>query len=229
MTHDDTDSVCQHEAMLPNRIMVVAPHPDDEVIGCGGLLARAAREGSQTHVVVVACEDAQREVELAHATNTLGVFSTAVLFAGAAFIDHVADHEIVGGIDAELAAFRPELVLIPSMAGYHQEHRRVASLAVSAMRPGGGRSSGHAPAQVWYYEAPADVSSPTGAWSPTITIELSDADLDDKIAAMECHASQVRPAPSERSLDALRSLAVLRGSQVGVHLGEAYAPRRMVL
>lgn len=214
--------------MLPNRILVVAPHPDDEVIGCGGLLARAAREGKETTVVVVAVEDDDRQAELEAAGRRLGVENLVSLWQ-VNFIDGLDDHTIVGRLDKMLEIYRPELVLVPSLAGYHQEHRRIASLAVSAMRPGGGRSSGHAPVSVWYYEAPADVSSPTGTNSPTITVRLEPEDLATKLDAMRCHATQVRPAPSERSIEALEALAVLRGAQVGIPLGEAYSSRRLVI
>ena len=228
MSRYDSPAMCHDVRMFFDRILVVAPHPDDEVIGCGGLLARAHREGKETTVVVVAVEDDDRQKELEAAAIRLGVTNLASLWKKP-FIDDLDDHTIVGRLDEMLDLYRPDLVLVPSLAGYHQEHRRVASLAVSAMRPGGGRSVGHAPASVWYYEAPADVSSPTGTSSPTITVSLTRDDLDAKIDAMRCHASQVRPSPSERSLDALEALAILRGAQVGVPLGEAYASRRLIL
>ena len=152
-----------------------------------------------------------------------------MLFPGRDFLDNVGDAEIVNGLDECLARGEPDIVVIPSAAGYHQEHRRVASLAVSACRPSGGRTYGHAPRSVIYYEAPADVSSPTGSWSPTIYVALQRTDLDAKMAAMACHASQMRETPSERSLDALESLARLRGSQVGLEYAEAFAPRRLVV
>ncbi|WP_162941567.1 PIG-L deacetylase family protein [Desertimonas flava] len=213
---------------LPDRILVVAPHADDEVIGCGGLLHRAARDGAETTVVVVATDDEERTVELKEACRVLGVANVEVLFGPMPFIDDLDDSRIVSAIDDALARHAPRLVLVPSQAGYHQEHRRVAGLAVSATRPGGGRTFGHAPQSVWYYEAPADVSSPTGAWSPTLYVTLDDVDVAAKCDAMLAHASQVRPYPSERSTEALRSLAVLRGCQVGAAFAEAYAPRRQV-
>jgi len=220
--------MCHDVCMLPDRILVVAPHADDEVIGCGGLLARACREGKETSVVVVTVEHEERRAELAHAAAVLGISNVSVLW-DVPFLDQIDDSTIVGRLDRELERYSPQLVCIPSMAGYHQEHRRVAGLAVSAMRPGGGRTSGTAPMSVWYYEAPADVSSPTGAWSPTITVELTELDLQMKLKAMEAHESQVREYPSERSTGALEALARLRGCQVGVPFGEAFAPRRLVI
>jgi LmbE family N-acetylglucosaminyl deacetylase len=210
-------------------LTVIGPHPDDEVIGCGGLLARARRSGIDASVVCVACEDDQRQGELMAACSVLGVAHVSVLFPDVDFIDGIGDADIVTALDEVLDDLRPDLVAIPSMAGYHNEHRRIADLAVSACRPGGGRTYGFAPPSVLYYEAPADVSSPTGAWSPTIYVELSRDDLSAKLAAMSCHASQMRESPSERSLDALDALARLRGMQVGVRAAEAFAPRRLLV
>ena len=214
--------------MLPERILIVAPHADDEVIGCGGLLARAHREGKETAVVVVTVEHTDRMAELEQSAAILGVSHVTALW-DVPFLDRITDSEIVGRLDLAMEKYRPQLVCIPSMAGYHQEHRRVAGLAVSAMRPGLARTSGADVCSVWYYEAPADVSSPTGAWSPTITVELSELDLKKKLDAMKAHASQCRAYPSERSVEALEALARLRGCQIGVKIGEAYAPRRMVI
>lgn len=216
-------------AELPGRVMVIAPHPDDETIGCGGLLARAAREGGRSSVLCLAVDDTERVRELYAAAARLSVDDTRILAVGQDEFDRLQDRFVVDWIDRELAAFKPDLLLIPSAAGYHQDHRRGASLAVSAARPRGGRSFGYAPMSVWYYEAPADVSSPTGAWSPTLFVELDAADVAAKTMAMACHASQVRPHPSERSMEALTALATLRGAQVGVPYAEAFAPRRMIL
>jgi LmbE family N-acetylglucosaminyl deacetylase len=197
-------------------LCVIGPHPDDETIGCGGLLARARRAGIAASVVCVTCEDFIRENELMAACMTLGVDRVSTLFTDVEFIDNIGDSRIVTALDEVLDDIRPDLVALPSMAGYHSEHRRIADLAVSACRPGGGRTYGWAPRSVVYYEAPADISSPTGAWSP-------------KLAAMTCHGSQMRESPSERSLDALESLARLRGLQVGIGYAEAFAPRRLVI
>ena len=62
-----------------------------------------------------------------------------------------------------------------------------------------------------------------------IKSEVSMTSVAAKLEAMACHASQMRESPSERSLDALESLARLRGLQVGVSLAEAFAPRRLLV
>jgi LmbE family N-acetylglucosaminyl deacetylase len=117
------------------RVMVFAPHPDDESLGCGGTIALLARH---CEVVVVLVTDgsgagglpegaaAIRQQEFRRALSVLGVHHSHCLQApDGAFVDTVAMRK---SIDALLLAHRPQWVFLPSILDYHRDHLRISDL-----------------------------------------------------------------------------------------------------
>lgn len=130
-------------AALPRRVLVFAPHPDDEVLGCGGLLATLAARGAEVRVVVVSDgarggsgDDlaARRAAESRAAGALLGVREH--VFLGLADGALGAVHDLVARLRAELDAFAPELVLVPGGGEPHADHRAVSRAAASALARG---------------------------------------------------------------------------------------------
>jgi len=128
---------------LPRRVLVVAPHPDDEVCGCGGMLAWHAELGHDVRVLVLTdgsagdpdgrVEDlsAAREAECRAAGRELGIEDHRFLgFPDGALAD--AD-ELTGRLVAELEEFDPELVYAPSPQEYHPDHRAAARSTIAAL------------------------------------------------------------------------------------------------
>jgi LmbE family N-acetylglucosaminyl deacetylase/GT2 family glycosyltransferase len=130
-------------ATLPRRVLVCAPHPDDEVLGCGGLVATLAALGAHVRVLVVSDgarggsgdELAQRrEAESRAAGRELGVREHVFLRLPDGELGAV--HDLVARLRAELDAFAPELVLVPGGGEPHPDHRAVSRAASSALARG---------------------------------------------------------------------------------------------
>jgi LmbE family N-acetylglucosaminyl deacetylase len=113
------------------------------------------------------------------------------------------------------------VVLAPDPASYNQDHAAVADAVVSALRPGP-ESFRHQPSLVLGYEEVGDCWGSRRPADRDVFIELTDVDLDRKIAALALHESQWREHPHTRSEKALRALAVLRGAQSGFGYAEAF-------
>jgi LmbE family N-acetylglucosaminyl deacetylase len=205
------------------RLLVVAPHADDETIGAGGLLARCARTGVETAVLCVRVHDAERQTELEAACEVLGVSRIATFSP----MPVVCTAELIDTIDEQLEAFRPTMVVLPNPAATHQEHVEVARASLAAMRPSGA-SGRYRPRVAACWEQVADQWAFGHAVSTTLFVELELADVVVKQKAMEAHASQARPFPSERSGEAMESLARVRGAQANVGYAEAYQLRLCV-
>lgn len=214
--------------MLAERILVLAPHPDDEVLGAGGTIARSVRQGGSVTVVCFVADE-PRTLELKDACSVLGVTDVRTVFHPACgWLDHRALVELIHPIESIVDELTPDLVLMPSPHASHQEHRAVAEACYSALRPVGATGRRTVPA-VWNYEYSGDHWAIHGFDQPAAFVVLGQDDLDAKVEAMRRHASQVRDVPSERSIDALIALARLRGSQVGQPYAEAFDVRRLVL
>jgi LmbE family N-acetylglucosaminyl deacetylase len=190
------------------RLLVLAPHPDDEVIGCGGVVAQHLREGRRVHVVVAtdggeAGEGADRESESRRGLERLGdAFELTFL----RFRDrHLA--EDVESLREQLAVIlrttRPDLVLVPSPIEIHPDHVALANAFLAAVQGDPGLFADAAVAHVAFYE----VSQPI---RPNALVDISDV-AEAKYEAIAAHGSQTALrdyASYARGLNAYRSMTL---------------------
>jgi N-acetylglucosamine malate deacetylase 1 len=222
---------------LHGPVLVIAPHPDDEVLGCGGTIARLADDGCTVHVAIVtrghaprfapdAVAAVRREADAAHAL--LGVAQTHFLDFPAAELDTVPHAQINGAMSKLFAEVQPATIFVPFVGDIHLDHQIVFQSALVAARP---RTERY-PTRIYAYETLSETN-----WSapylgpgfvPNVFIDIAQT-LDRKIAAFEAFRSQVHAHPNERSIEALRALATLRGATVHRHAAEAFVLVREVI
>ena len=211
-------------------MLVVAPHPDDEVLGPGGTVARWVHEGAVVTVVIVTMagppvftEDDLRigRAEAAAAHAVLGVAETLFLPLPAAGVDTVPHREVNRLLGEVFAHAQPEVVLLPFVGDLHRDHQEIFLSGMVCARPG----RPGAPGAVYAYETLSETNwnAPflTPGFLPNVFVDISDH-LETKLAAMSCYSTQLRPPPHERSLEAIRALATLRGAAVGFRAAEAF-------
>lgn len=219
-------------------VLVVAPHPDDEVLGAGGTIARLAAAGREVHVAIVTrgrsevfgaeqIETVRREAEAAHAH--LGVAQTHWLGFPAAELAEQPHGQLNRSLGALVAQLDPGLLLAPHPGDIHLDHQLSFLSALVASRPHQPRY----PAMVAAYETLSETNwnAPylTPPFVPNVFVGLSAAQLERKLAAFALFESQQRAAPHERSVASLRALATLRGATVHREAAEAFVLVRMVV
>lgn len=202
--------------MLPEPLLVIAPHPDDEVIGCGAVLMQALVD--QATVVTLSPRDASRTSEFLSSCHYLGV--RPVVIEPDANADplgrHPIDSSLLDQLEQVMNDASPATVLVPSAHATHQDHRWLASISQALLRPGDSRRSG--PRIVAAYEHPGDVG-----FRPTLFVPVPEHAVAAKIATLRGHyPSQYLQHPSTRSLEAMTALARLRGAQCGHDCAEAF-------
>lgn len=220
----------------PGPALVIAPHPDDEVLGCGGTIARLANARREVHVALVttgreprfdpaAVETVRQEAAAAHAL--LGVAQTHHLGFPAAELDQVRHADLNGALADLIGTLAPSLLFLPFVGDIHLDHQLVFRSAMVASRP----SSDRYPRRILAYETLSE--SNWGApylepgFTPNVFVDIADT-LEQKLAAFARFASQCRAFPSERSPEALRALATLRGATVHRRAAEAFVLVRQV-
>jgi N-acetylglucosamine malate deacetylase 1 len=217
------------------RLLVIAPHPDDEVLGTGGTMARFARAGGHVTVLTVAAHMPPLYSESVHETTVREARKAHALLgvAESIFLDYPAVH--LG--DTPLAKFNasiadvinrvePHVLLIPYF-DRHVDHRHVFEGAMVASRPiGKARSIRLLACYETLSETHWNAPHLEPAFVPNWTVDITDF-LQLKLDAMSCYESQLHPFPQPRSLEALKGLAVFRGSQAGFGHGEAFHIVRM--
>ncbi len=219
------------------KILVVAPHPDDEVLGVGGTLARLISEGAEAYVVVLTKgmppefpEDLYKiaRQEAKAANDILGVKEVFFLDLPAARLDTVPHREMNIQLSQVYKKVLPDILFIPFVGDIHMDHQLAFLSGMVVGRPNGP----HAPKYIYAYETLSETNwnAPyiTANFVPNVFIDISEY-LETKIQAMEKYASQIKPFPNERSAEALRALATVRGSTVGRFAAEAFYLIRNIL
>jgi LmbE family N-acetylglucosaminyl deacetylase len=223
------------------RILVIAPHADDETIGVGGTIARRVHEGHEVHVAVITGHGDQphplwpRDVwdrvraEARRAMDILGVASLTFDEVPAALVAQEAGWKLNRTIGEIVERVRPEVLYVPFLFDLHKDHREIFHAASVAWRSSS--ELGRAIRSVFCYEVASEThwNAPyvEAGFLPNTWVDISGY-LDAKLRALACYESQVRPAPDARSLDALRALAVWRGSQQGFAAAEAFVAIRLL-
>jgi LmbE family N-acetylglucosaminyl deacetylase len=223
-----------------SRILVVAPHADDETIGMGGAIARHAREGHEVVVAVVTGHGDDgphplwpREVwdrvrdEARAACAVLGVAELLFEEVPAAMVGDQPLWKLNKVIGAIVERVAPDALYVPFPFDLHRDHREVFHSLSVAWRSSS--AAGRKIRDIHCYEVQSEThwNAPylEPGFLPTMWIDISDT-LDRKLQALACYKSQIRPAPDARSVDAIRALAVWRGSQMGMHAAEAFVTVR---
>ncbi|MBE9112022.1 PIG-L family deacetylase [Nodosilinea sp. LEGE 07298] len=222
---------------MSQSVLVVAPHPDDEVLGCGGTMARHADAGDEVHVLIMTKGDPDlypdddpallgQDIRAAH--RALGVASTTHLDFPAPRLDSLPGYQLAQAIGGAIAQVQPTILYLPHRGDLHADHQRVYLAGLVAARP-----INHCPVrQVLCYETLSETewASPEGdqVFRPTVFADIS-AYLGAKLKAMACYRDEVKTFPHPRSLPALEALAQLRGATVGVTAAEAFALVRQIV
>lgn len=211
-------------------VLVVASHPDDEVLGCGGVIARHANQGDSIHVLIVTrgipelfppdlVEKGRDELCKAH--NVLGVSGVTFLDFPAPKLDMIACNDLADAIDKVIKKLQASVVYLPHRGDIHGDHQATYWAGLVATRP----VNGCPVRRVLCYETLSETEwgSPNAdqAFVPTVFVEITEY-LDRKLDAMVCYKSQLKEPPHPRSLRSLEALARVRGGAIGVDAAEAF-------
>jgi LmbE family N-acetylglucosaminyl deacetylase len=219
-----------------NKILIVAPHPDDEVLGCGGIIKRMSEKGDYVYILVVSrgtpkfysddkILNVRNEAKRAH--KILGVTETVFLDFYAPELDVTNKAEISREISKYISQWCITELYLPHRGDIHHDHRAVFESALVAARPVGN----YTVKNIFTYEtlSESEWAPPFGddAFIPTHFVDISDQ-MNFKLEAMKCFKSQVRSFPSTRSLETIEALAKFRGATVGFKRAEGFMTIRTI-
>ena len=213
------------------KVLVFAPHPDDEILGVGGTMAKRISAGDEVYVCVVTkgCaplfdETSVEQVrsECRGADRLLGVKETIFLDFPAVMLETVPRYALNGKIAEVISRIKPEEVYIPHRGDMQLDHQMVVDAAMVGLRPKGG----HRVCRIYAYETLSEtgwnIPNVTNEFIPNVYEDISGF-LDKKTEAMTIFASQLAQFPNARSAEAIKALAVYRGTTVNLPAAEAFA------
>ena len=213
------------------NVLVIAPHPDDEVLGVGGTIAKRVSEGDSVYVCVVTkgCaplfEDAivcRSREECRRADLFLGVSETIFLDFPAAMLENVPRYQLNDAFLRVIQRIKPDEVYLPHRGDMQIDHKMVVDAAMVALRP----KYEHRVSRIYAYETLSetgwDIPNTVNEFLPNVYEDIS-MTLQKKLEALNCFQSQLSPFPSARSTGAVEALARYRGATVGVDAAESFA------
>lgn len=213
------------------RVLVIAPHPDDEIIGVGGTILKRAIAGDKVYVCIVTkgcsplfakdlVEKGRNECK--KADKLLGVHETIFLDFPAVMLETVPRHELNGRIGDVIQEIKPQEVYIPHRGDMQIDHQIVVDAAMVGLRP----KYKHIIERIYSYET----LSETGWNIPNVQNEFIPNVYEDvskyigtKLEAMKVFESQLADFPNARSLEAIEALARFRGATVNTRAAEAFS------
>ena len=215
------------------KVLVIAPHMDDEVLGTGGAIARHVEQGDRVSVVIAAnraynhryrpASIRQEEACARKAQKVLGYRELTFL--------HLPDEKLDQGqgllnlivpLEKTVRTAKPDLVYLPYRADLNQDHRAVYEAGVIACRP----LAAVRPSRLVCYEVPSSTDQRPALngdhFAPNWYLPLSGAQLKKKTEALKCYKRELRKFPHPRSLKGVELLAAKRGTEVGAPAAEAF-------
>ncbi|MCC2615127.1 PIG-L family deacetylase [Aestuariibacter halophilus] len=212
------------------NVLVVAPHPDDESIGCGGTLLRLAQAGARLHWLIVtdmaSSEQypreavARRQQEIEQVAGYYGFEQVEQLSYAPAQLDQYPEGDLVADIARIVSDIKPDTVFFPHGGDVHGDHRRVHQAVVSATK----QFRHPYIRQLLAYETLSETDfgvSREGAFWPNLFIDVSDF-MTQKQRVLATYASEIQPFPFPRSEQAVDAQGRLRGVQANVAYAEAF-------
>ncbi len=209
------------------RILIFAPHNDDEVLGAGGTIAKLARQGHEVYVCEVTAWlenpesylNLQSQARQAH--DILGVKESIFLNLPVVQLKETATRMKNKKFCEVVNRIKPEMAFIPHIGDMHVDHGETAMAAMVALRPMGNPQLKAVYAYETLSETEWNIPNTANAFIPNVWSDISDT-IELKKQAMACFTEQVNPFPHPRSIQAIEALAQLRGSTVGVQRAEAF-------
>ncbi len=219
---------------MSKNILVIAAHPDDEILGCGGTMAVHATNGDRVTILILGegitsrkgDEQATGKLEelSQHARDAQIIVGATQLYFGN-FPDNMFDSvpllTIVQKIEEVAEICKPEIIYTHHHGDVNVDHRMTSDAVQAAFRP-----MEHTTVNAVYAFEIASSSEwnfrNTTAFRPNVFVALTDQSLAKKLEAMSAYSGELRDFPHPRSLPYLTAQATLRGSQVGFPKAEAF-------
>ena len=222
---------------MKKSILVVAAHPDDEVLGCGGTIAKLSNKGFNINVVFLSDGESSREnLKNIHklnanrrsnakkALNILGCNSIEFLDYPDNRLDSIDLLDIVKEIEKLIDKFKPQIIFTHYMHDLNIDHQIAHKAVITASRP----QPNHIVNELIFFEIPSSTEwNLNKSFMPNYFVDISNT-LTNKIKALKYYQKEMRPYPHPRSIKSIKNLSYYRGTTIGCKSAEAFIIGRKI-
>ena len=217
---------------MKKKVLILAPHADDEILGCGGFISKYSRHNYNINVLILTnanlgvpeiyssqyIKKIRSEAKLAN--NLIGTKNLFFENLPAVNLNNYPFYKITNIIDKYISNIDPEIILIPSANDIHDDHKIIFKAAKVSMRPKMKKNL----KKILSYEVLSETewNEEEKSFNPNYFVSLKKSDINNKIKAFKKYKSQVKKFPHPRSEEAIINLSRVRGSQSFMDYAEAY-------
>ncbi|MEK7663900.1 MAG: PIG-L deacetylase family protein [Patescibacteria group bacterium] len=212
-----------------SKILVIAPHPDDEVLGCGGTIKKYVESGDEVYLCIITkprvpdwSEEyiASKQKEIEASNKALGFKETFFLDLPALRLDTIAQKDLNDQLIKICEKLKPQILYIPFFGDINHDHQIVSRAGLVAARP----KPGSLVKKIFAYEVLSETEwnmPRDSVFVPNYYEDISGF-VDAKKEAMACYKSELKEYPHPRSLEGIEILAKKRGIEAGLEYAEAF-------
>jgi len=216
-------------------ILIIAPHPDDEILGLGGTISKLSSQGHKVTILTVSghlpplykeevFEEHKSQALEAH--KIVGAYDSKFLEIPATFVKDQTIAELNGKIYEVLKNTQPKIVFLP-FPDRHIDHQVIFESCMVVIRPlHDGKCIQLAASYEVLSETHWNAPAIEPVFNPNITVDITDH-IENKLSALSCFKDEIMPFPGPRSIEAVEALAKFRGTQAGFAYGESLQLIRM--
>jgi LmbE family N-acetylglucosaminyl deacetylase len=220
--------------MMPSKILIIAAHPDDEVLGCGGTMARLSKEGNEVYTLIlgegVTSRDDVRDrkkreeeiknlkTDIFNANNLLGVKKVFTVDYPDNRFDTVPFLDVVKSIEKVKEEIKPDIVFTHYENDLNIDHTITFKAVLTATRP----MAGETVKEIYSFEilSSTEWNFPI-TFSPNVFYDITDY-VEQKYSSMQAYKTEIRPYPHPRSVEGIKTSAKNWGMKVGLKYAEAF-------
>ncbi len=219
---------------MKNKVLIIAVHPDDETLGCGGTLLKHKANGDEIHWLICTTIDKShsyyetREKEIEKVSNLYGFDSVHNLRLKTMQVDEYSLSELVGKISKVINEVKPNIIYLPFKGDVHSDHRKIFEASFSCTK------TFRYPfiKKIYMIETLSETefapSSVTDSFIPNVFVDISDF-MDKKLEIMRVFESEISPHPFPRNEINIKALATFRGATCACEYAESFVLLKEIL
>lgn len=203
------------------KVVVVAVHPDDETIGCGGTIIKHLNNGDEVHCILVTKGNADQKVIWDKVKDTYHFTSVTELDFPELNLMDKSLNELIPPLSKAISAIRPQTIIIPNRSDAHSDHKAIFSAVASCTKAFRYPFIEKVLMMEVISETDFALPLPEGQFIANYYVEIT-KEFEKKQEILKIYESELLPYPQTRNLNTMQALNRYRGSQINAEYAEAF-------
>jgi LmbE family N-acetylglucosaminyl deacetylase len=214
------------------RILVIAPHPDDETLGCGGTLLKHRASGDEVVWCIVTrgyeprvtrefLDNREKEIEAV--SQAYGCEKVIKLDHPTTRLDTISQEQLIADFSGAIETARPDCLYLNHSGDVHSDHRVIVEAVMSAVKPF--NTGRHGVKRILSYEVPSSTDAAMASFGrpfiPTVYSDITKY-IEKKLEIFSLFPVEIQPYPQPRAKESVKAWARARGATIGVEYAEAF-------